>query len=263
VSDPVPGSATAAFVRLDAAAAALVGAAEASQLVLRVVGGVGIWQRLRNSSREAFVERRTAPRDIDLLASSKSGPDVRRLLEGSGLSADERLIAWRGDRRHRYFLHEGELEIEVDVFLGSPPLCHKIEFESRLHLPGPAATATDLFLQKLQIAQCTEKDLFDLVFLLVDHPVTETEASDGIDQRRVLGLLSRDWGFYYTATQNIALALASAEQLPDIASRELVLNRLSELSDAIEQVPKSRTWRLRSRVGTRAPWFEEVEEIER
>ena len=82
---------------------------------------------------------------------------------------------------------------------------------------------------------------------------------------RSVRLLVDDWGFWYTATTNIARIRASlrspAAIPPDVA--DLVDARLTGLLEAVERVPKSLRWRARQAVGTRVLWYEEVEDVER
>jgi hypothetical protein len=42
-----------------------------------------------------------------------------------------------------------------------------------------------------------------------------------------------------------------------------VRERLRAMKDQIEATPKSTKWKLRARIGTRAPWYETVEEVDR
>jgi hypothetical protein len=182
-----------------------------------------------------------------------------------GYVADERLNAWHGNTRNRYFHldDEGKPKVEVDVFLGKPPLCHEIDFSNRLDLPGPAMSATDLLLQKIQINKATEKDLIDITFLLADFPLVESD--DGLNvlsSERIASLLARDWGFYYDATTNLQRIGEIADDVSSsVAARARA--RAEELNRVIDDTPKSRRWNLRAKVGTRAQWYEDVEELVR
>ena len=42
---------------------------------------------------------------------------------------------------------------------------------------------------------------------------------------------------------------------------EIVVSRLDELDTHIEEMPKSRKWKLRDRVGERVRWYQEPEEV--
>jgi hypothetical protein len=242
----------------------LVRAAATSGLAVRVLGGAAVFHRLSGDARGEFERIRPCPHDIDLLSRPKTSGQVKELFMSLGYVADERLNAWHGDSRQRYFHldEEGRPKVEVDVFLGKPPLCHEIDFMSRLDLPGPAMSATDLLLQKIQIHDATEKDLLDTAFLLSEFPLVDDE--DGLEvlsTARVVALLARDWGFYYDAMANLekvdgitALPTALADRARQAAGA---------LRHAAEQAPKPRRWTLRAKVGTRAQWYEDVEELVR
>jgi hypothetical protein len=45
--------------------------------------------------------------------------------------------------------------------------------------------------------------------------------------------------------------------------KTLISGRLDKLQAAMEHAPKNMQWKLRSRVGTRVPWYDEVEEVHR
>jgi hypothetical protein len=243
----------------------LVRAAATAGLTFRVMGGVAVFYSLGPESRGEFARVRSCPHDIDLLTRPKTSGQVKELFMSLGYVADERLNAWHGNTRQRYFLldQEGQPRVEVDVFLGKPPLSHEIDFSERLDLPGPVMSATDLLLQKIQVHDATEKDLIDIAFLLAEFPLVDADDGLGVlSAERIAGLLARDWGFYHDASANL-------QRLPEIATvlpagvAERAQERAAALSAAIEHAPKSRRWALRARVGTRAQWYEDVEELVR
>jgi hypothetical protein len=45
--------------------------------------------------------------------------------------------------------------------------------------------------------------------------------------------------------------------------RDVLRSRVHALQQRIDDAPKSAKWRLRAKVGTRYPWYEEVEELDR
>lgn len=244
----------------------LIGRGDALGLTMRTVGSVAIWQSLGTDLRRRFGEVRRSPHDVDLLAPSGSSDLIKKLFAAVGAEPDERLIAWHGKDRHRYFHdHSGPEPVEIDVFLGVPPLCHEIEFESRLDVPGPHMGVTDLFLQKAQVAEPDEKDLIDAAMLLLGHGASSSaEGYDGpIDAARVAGLLGRDWGFWHTATMNLEQIRARAIEFADPAESEALDAAIGVLRRAIDEADKTRKWKLRKRLGTKVPWYTPVEDLVR
>ena len=249
---------------MDAESRALIETADKSGLSLRTIGGIAVWQRLGDATRARFQEVRPAPRDLDLLAPPGTSSVISEVFQAHDYEGDERLIAWHGKKRHRYFrlADEGKLPLEVDVFLGDPPLCHAIDFRERLSVPGPAMAATDLLLQKLQIVETNPKDLIDLSFLLIDQEL-ETDERGGLNVQRIAELLSRDWGFYYTTGQNLDRAQAVLSDFLTPEQSATVEQRIARLREKMDAAPKTRRWRLREKLGTRVQWYNDVEEVDR
>ncbi len=253
------------FEYMDIESRKLIDRAEQSGVILRTVGSLAIWQRLSESLRSTFQQVRNPPKDIDFLAPSKRSERISQVFQHAGYIPDERLIAWHGKKRHRYFQMDenGHLELEVDVFLGVPPSCHAMEFEHRLDAEGPAMKATDLLLQKLQIVETGQKDLIDICFLFLQHDLKETEDDDSIAISTIVSLLNQDWGFYYTTQQNLQKVRQIANGLLEKEHVDTIIQRIDFLSSAIETAPKTMRWRIREKIGTRMQWYNDVEEVDR
>jgi len=246
-------------------AARVVETGRAKGVGLRSLGGIAVWERMPDGLREEYEEVRDDAKDIDLVA--PKGTDTQAIIavfEENGYVPDERLIAWRGDQRHQYFeLNEsGEPTMEIDVFLGQPPACHKFDLPvDAFGHPGTALPSTELMLQKLQIVETSDKDLLDIAFLFLaaDDQVEGNE----IDDDRITGLLSKDWGFFHTTGINLLRVKDKVgEKLGSDRAAE-VREKAESLADAIDQAPKSRKWKLRAKLGTKVSWYEEVEELDR
>ncbi|MGD8627509.1 MAG: hypothetical protein PVH52_00375 [bacterium] len=200
--------------------------------------------------------------DIDLITYSGDIAGVQDMFEEMGWDENMNVLRLFGDKR-RIFYHP-ELPLHSDVFLDKLRFCHEIDFRGRLELDSPTIPLVDLLLEKLQIVEINRKDLVDIAVLLSQHSVGETPgACDGIDGSRIASLCSGDWGWWRTATMNIAKAGAFAgDFLTDQAART-VRDRLDALALMIEQRPRSLRWKLRSILGERVKWYREVEEVER
>lgn len=114
-------------------------------------------------------------------------------------------------------------------------------------------------LQKLQIVQINDKDLKDAMLLLLAAPVAETDEK-AINVKYVAKLFADDWGFYYTATNNlkkIKEASLGVKPLKD-EQRRTIAEKADSLSRYIENVPKSGKWKGRAKVGTSRPWYQEI-----
>lgn len=253
------------FEGMDRASREVIEAAGATGLALRTIGGVAVWQRLPEKERRAYEGVRPPPKDLDAIAPRKSSQAIQQVFGAAGYLADERLIAWHGDHRHRYVRVDdaGEPVMEVDVFLGRAPACHPFDLEDFTAVPGPAIGATDLLLQKLQIVEISVKDLLDVAFLLAAYAPEESEREGTLSAARVADLLSKDWGFHHTATENLGKAGRAAAEMLEGEPARRAIERAGRLRDAVDAAPKSGLWKLRARVGTRKQWYEDVEELDR
>ncbi len=110
--------------------------------------------------------------------------------------------------------------------------------------------------------EINRKDLGDTLCLLADHALSADDSdTEGISLPRVRSVLGKDWGFCHTVLRNAqkVAALWSQEPLPGTAHD--VAAQVAALQQAIEDAPKSRAWRLRSRLGERVRWYETPEEV--
>ncbi|HUO71138.1 MAG TPA: hypothetical protein VMU39_10200 [Solirubrobacteraceae bacterium] len=121
----------------------------------------------------------------------------------------------------------------------------------------------DLLLSKLQIVQLNEKDVDDCLRLLVTFPLADSEDSDAMDLRLFRATVADDWGWWKTVTLNLARirgVLAEGERAAIAGGRLDPRAQLDVLDAAAQDVPKSRRWKLRARIGERVRWYEEPEE---
>ena len=196
--------------------------------------------------------------DIDLVSFSKYRSDVKKLLSGYGFAPNERFMAAAyAEGRHIYYDKNNRC---VDVFFDSLEMCHTINFKARLELDYPTITLADLFLEKMQIVELTEKDMKDIVVLVLEHQMGDTE-KEVVNVKYIADLLSRDWGFYHTVTTNLRRVkefLNTCEALSE-GDRNSVAGRIDQALQKIEGVPKSLKWRMRSEIGIRKKWYNDVE----
>jgi hypothetical protein len=233
-------------------AKALVDVATKRGAVVRVLGGLAVrilCPHLPPRSRDG--------QDLDLATSRSSQARVRELLEERGYVGDKHFNALHGNKQ-LYFAHP-ESRLVIDVLIDRLEMCHALEFGDRLARMPYTLDPLDLLLTKLQIVQLNEKDIDDCLQLLVTFPVDDSDAPGTMSLAPFRTLLGDDWGWWRTVTQNlerIRSALADGPRSP-IAGGELdPLAQIAALEHAAEDAPKTRRWRLRSRVGDRVRWYE-------
>lgn len=231
----------------------MAAAAEEARIALRLLGGAGICLH-SESARQPPLRRRYG--DLDFVAPSRQRGQVDRLFAALGYQADSRFNTLNGDRRLLYL--DLANARQVDVFLDVMRMCHLIDLRGRLELRGPALAPADLLLTKLQIYEINQKDVVDVVALLLDHP-TAAHDEDVINTRYLGRLAAEDWGLYRTVQLNVGRLRDAIPGLP--VDTALATRRLDEVWAGIQDAPKSLRWRLRASVGDRLPWYELPEEV--
>lgn len=152
----------------------------------------------------------------------------------------------------------------AEIFLDQLKMAHTINFQNRLELDSPTISLVDLLLSKLQIIQITEKDIKDLVVLLVEHDLGAGDR-DKIDVEYLTRLTKDDWGLYYTASINLEKVRTFTRNYEIIGAnnQQKVVKCLDTLFRRIEETPKTLRWKTRAKIGTRLKWFEEVGDVHR
>jgi hypothetical protein len=215
-------------------------------LALRSVGGIAVALQCPSAMRPPLAR---AWKDLDFIALSEQRRELDAYLESCGLRGDQEFNALHGRQRLNY-VHE-EQGYDVDIFIDRLVMCHTLELSGRLEEHELTLDPADLLLTKLQVVETNERDFLDIAAILCDHDV---------DQERILSVLSRDWGWWRTATGVLDRSASYMRELAAFPDRDKTLASLQTLLDAIESAPKSRGWRMRAKVGDRVRWYELPEE---
>jgi len=223
----------------------------------RLIGGLAIWARCPSSHTGTFAR---SYQDMDFAVGSAATTKFKALLVTQGYLPDQFFNGLHGATRLYYQEPAGHWSI--DVVIDELVMSHKLDLRGRLDGPALTVPLADLLLTKLQVWEINRKDLGDAACLLADHALSEDDTDeDGVSIPRLRSVLGKDWGFCHTFERNArkVAELWSQEQLPNAAHN--VGDQVRGLLQAVEDAPKSRAWRLRSRVGERLRWYETPEEI--
>jgi len=235
---------------------AIVAAAAARSIPVRLVGGVAIWLRGSAAARAAL--GRSYP-DIDLVAHKRQSRALRSALEEEGFEPERVFNATHGARR---LLYHGPGGWQVDIFLDTFEMSHTLDLGSRLEAEPETLAAAELLLTKLQVAEVNAKDLSDTAMLLWDHEPADADGPGLLNLTPVVTRCAADWGLYTTVTDNLA---KGAELLGSLirtdADRSRIATRIAVITDALAAAPKSVGWQLRAKVGRRKRWYETPEEV--
>jgi len=240
-------------------AVALVEAAAAAGLPVRLLGGLGVRVLCPD-----FPPRLRAGQDMDLACAGKARRDVAAYLERSGCVADRMFNNLNGDRQMYFTAPSGR---PVDVMVDRLVMCHTLDFRSSFRNSSLTLDPADLLLSKLQIFELNAKDAHDITHLLAGVPVGSADSAGRgpvIDTGRFGEVLAADWGWWRTCTGNLDKLpglVAENPQLVPPRPRFDPLAQAAQLLEVAKSVPKGMKWRLRANVGDRVRWYELPEEV--
>ena len=246
----------------------IVREADRAGVTLRAMGGVAI--RLHTLEKADLAGRlgrlgqgQQEFTDLDFVSYRRCRELVKPLMEALGYAKRRATLSTAASERQIYFHPKGWFF--VDVFFDKLLVAnHPLDFRGRLELDSTTISPTDLLLQKLQIVNISDKDVKDTLVLLAGHDLAVDDAEDVINATFVASLLCRDWGFWYTATTNLAGLRDSLPHLDALAEvdRRTIANRIDGLLAAIKAERKTLGWKARAKVGTRVRWYEPVETMD-
>jgi hypothetical protein len=201
--------------------------------------------------------------DIDFAGYSKERTSIEKMMRELGY-ADQRGMATTLFGHRRMIWDNKSNGMHVDIFLDKLEMNHDVPFTDRLELEELTIPLADMLLEKMQIVNLNEKDIVDTIMLLREHSVGDA-APETIDAGYIAKLLSTDWGFYYTVTMNLKKIqdrLVAYDQLQE-EDRADISGKIQGLLRMIELEPKTTSWALKARLGTRRKWYRDVEDINR
>lgn len=236
------------------AALQVVDATRAAGGEVRLIGGIAVAVRCP-SARSGSPLGRTYS-DVDLVTTSRHSPILARCLRDLGYVPADQFNALHGRTRLMFDDPHG---LHADVFVDRFAMCHRLDFSVGSDPGATTLSLAELLLTKLQVADLNEKDVSDTAALLLDHAIGPGE--DEIDSGPITKVLSSDWGWWRTVSENLRAIPGHLNDLP-LSQEEAsqVTQRVSDLLDLVERAPKGLRWRMRAKVGDKAAWREEPEE---
>jgi hypothetical protein len=244
---------------LEAEVARIVDAGDAAGFPIRVLGSIGVALHSHDAAAIIPSFARTYA-DIDFAAYKPDATAVAAMMAGFGYRHDREVFL--ESEGARSIFDDPARKIHVDVFYDRLEFCHVIPLNGRLGVDRPTIPIAELLLSKLQIVRINEKDVVDIILLLLDHQLGSGDA-DTVDLDRIARLCAVDWGMWRTLTQNLEKVSALAASYPqlDDDKRSRVSAAARDVKARIDAEPKSIAWRVRDRVGDRRQWWTEVDEV--
>lgn len=229
---------------------------------MRLMGGFAIRLHCPNYVHLYELLDRRPAHDLDFVTYGKFRPLVKKLFADLGYAPMVSMALLFGTGKNRAIYKDESHDRSVDVFFDRLEMCHVVGFKNRLELDSPTIPLSDLLLQKIQIVKINEKDIRDIMILLREHQVGDSE-KETVNINYIAKLLSKDWGFWYTVTTNLNKAKEFLSEYKNLteADRKDIETKLDSILKAIENEPKSIQWKLRAKVGTSKKWYTDVEEL--
>ncbi len=239
------------LAEVEAEAKRLLDASSEKKVVLKLLGGVAVAMRCPSARRDGFKRDYV---DMDFVGHEKESKAIKEFFGEMQYQPRERFNAIMG--RKRLIFNDLTNQRRVDIFLDVFEMCHRFDFSKRVELEPFTLPLADLLVTKLQIVEVNDKDLGDMVTLIMDHDVGSADG-EMINGAYIARLCSSDWGTYRTLTANLAKLRDSLDGF-DLSPSEAstVGARIAKLADTIEGEPKSLAWKFRARVGEKLPWYE-------
>ena len=160
-------------------------AAQSQDLSLRLLGGVAVWCQCPSARRPELARDYG---DADFIGRAEDRKRITAFLEAEGYEADRMFNALHGATRLNF--HESARDRPVDVLLDRFATAHALDLRDSISADGLTIELADLLMTKLQVVSINEKDIRDLLALLLDHDFAPEE----IRLERILEVTKNDWG---------------------------------------------------------------------
>jgi len=198
--------------------------------------------------------------DVDFMAYVEEQGETERMFKELGYLDDPRIKTVPGLRRSIFFTADHRLH--SDVFYDVLEFSHTIDFRGRLAIDSPTISLIDLLLEKMQIFRLNEKDVIDTLMLVREHEVGSHD-DETINIDYMAKVCKADWGLWKTVTANLEKVDTLADDYAVLTAedRKIVRSRLAEIAARIDREPTTLGWRIRSRIGERIKWYNDVDEV--
>jgi hypothetical protein len=232
---------------------------ERQGILLRLVGGLAIYLTSPKAAEHPRLKRSYA--DLDVVGLQTSVRKIKELFIGLGYQPDQRFNALHGSSR--LIFYDLSHHRHVDVFLDYFRMCHTLDLRQRLLAGRLTIPLVDLLVTKLQVRQLNAKDVQDILAILLDHELSNEEQENRIDLSYLCKLTSCDWGLYTSVSDSLRQVCETMSDFLQGEDQRQVLEKIGDILQAMQNVPKSTRWKLRAIIGRRVEWFDLPDEVNR
>lgn len=236
----------------------IINNAEKENMTIRLLGGLALYVLTPSCHSNVKLSRKY--KDIDFVTKRNNISKLTRLLDKHDFKPERRFNALHGETRLLYFDSEDK-SIQVDIFVDEFNQCHKLDILKDADEMTYTITPTQLFLTKLQIVDLNEKDVKDLVLMLLAWDFNNYKL--GFDKEYLSYIYSIDWGLYTTSMDTLRKVERLINQYIDGDDLLRVKNMIDEIK--ILMIDTRKTWRfkLRDKIGRKISWYDIPEEVKR
>jgi hypothetical protein len=237
----------------------IVNAANERGLTLRVLGSLAFhihcqrYDHLQKQLGRAYT-------DIDYASYKKQASKIGPFLSNLGYHEDLDVnVLFAGERLN---FNNPSSGLHIDIFFDKLNFCHEINWVDRLEVDQPTLPLAEMLLEKMQIVRINEKDIIDTLMLLLEHPLGNDD-HETIHIGRISKLCAQDWGLWRTLTMNLGKVADLGQRYEQLSPEEKsqLATQVDTALRIINEEPKTLAWKLRSKIGDRVKWYQEVDEI--
>ena len=196
--------------------------------------------------------------DLDFAAYMKDADKISALFSELGYQELLPVRTYFGGGR-RMFQNEKK-GMKSDLFLDELRMCHDIPFKNRLNIDYPTLSLVDLLLEKMQIVELDAKDVIDTVALIREHEIGASD-KETINTEYLSSLCASDWGLWMTVTTNLNKIRSYVAQIDGLnhEDKDNVDKKITRMLELIDSTPKSTSWKMRAKIGTKKKWYRTVD----
>jgi hypothetical protein len=198
--------------------------------------------------------------DLDFASYYPHVKQIRNILETMGFEENrETAFAYA---RSRLIYNHPNTGLHIDVFIDKLDFCHSIPWEGRLEIDNPTIPLAELLLEKMQIVRLNEKDVVDTIMLVREHSIGNID-QEIINAERISKMCSKDWGLWRTITMNLKKVDENISGYHWLSpeDQEIVHSRITDVQRMIDAAPKSLKWEVRSKIGDKVKWYNDIGEV--
>jgi len=234
-------------------------ACENAGVLVKVLGSMAFqihcprYQYLQTATKQPYG-------DIDLATYSEFSKQIREILTTLGYVENREIFVLSEGQRAIFY--KSSNKVGTEVFYEKLDFCHVIPWKGRLSVDSPTIPLAELFLEKMQIVHISERDIINVIMLLLEHPIGETDR-ETINIKLITQLCANEWGLWRTTTLNLNKVKQFSQQYSNLSleQKSKVESQVDAILLRLYTEPKSLAWKVRDHMGDRVKWYKDVDDI--